>query len=120
MPTFSASALAIPMPATASTAAATAVLTSFFICTHSLLRILAFPISRASAYAAYELFQPVRFRRAEHLFRRAFFFHAAVVQIDDMARDLAGKLHLVRDEDHRAAFARQIADHLQHFAHQFR
>ena len=42
-----------------------------------------------------------------------------VVQVDHVARDLAGELHLVGDQDHGAAFARQVADHLQHLADQF-
>ena len=59
-------------------------------------------------------------RRAEHLFGRALLLDASVVQIDDVARHLAGELHLMRDQDHRAALARQVADHPQHLAHQFR
>src|SRR5262245_58489203 len=102
MPTFSASALAIPTPATASKAAATAVFTIFFILLSPCRSFLVFPFPKPSAHAADELFQPFRSRRAENLVRGTFFLNAAVVQIEDMARDLAGELHLVRNEDHSA------------------
>ena len=37
-----------------------------------------------------------------------------------MRGDFAGKFHLMRDQNHGAAFGSQIADHVQHLTHEFR
>ena len=55
----------------------------------------------------------------EERLRRALLDDFAAVQEDDTIRNRAGKLHLVGDNDHRAALLRQIEHNVQHLADHF-
>ena len=81
-----------------------------------------FPSGFPATYATLRrnCFSRSDFGAPKSCFGRPFFLDQPVVEIDDVARDLARELHLVGDEDHGAAFARQVGDHLQHLADQLR
>ncbi len=68
---------------------------------------------------AQELLRALCLGVVEERLRRALLDDFAAVQEDDTIRNRAGKLHLVGDNDHRAALLRQIEHNVQHLADHF-
>ena len=56
----------------------------------------------------------------EHLRRAALLDDPALVHEDDAVADLAGELHLVRDDEHRHPLAREVAHDDEHLADELR
>ena len=57
-------------------------------------------------------------RRAQHLGRRALFYDQAAIHKDHAVGNVAGKSHLVRDDDHRRVLVCKLTNHLEHLARQ--
>ncbi|AGZ37553.1 6-pyruvoyl-tetrahydropterin synthase [Pseudomonas sp. VLB120] len=70
--------------------------------------------------AGHELLATRRGRVLEDLLRRSLLFDQALVQEDDFTGHLAGKVHLVRHQQHGTAFFGQCADNVKHFLDHFR
>ena len=56
----------------------------------------------------------------EDLLRAPLFHQLSLVHEEHAVADLAGKAHLVRDDDHRHPLPRQTLHDIQHFADHFR
>ena len=71
---------------------------------------------QAAGIAGKELPRALLPGRAENLLGRAFLADSAVVHEDDLAGYVAGKAHLMGDDDHGGVFVGQLADDPQHLA----
>ena len=67
-----------------------------------------------------ETTRAIRGRVREELARRVDLDDAALVHEDDAVGDCAGETHLVRDDEHGHAGARQLEDDVEHLAHHLR
>ena len=56
----------------------------------------------------------------ENLFWLSLLDNSASIEEDDTIRDLAGKSHLMRNHNHRAAFLGKLSHDPQHLSNQFR
>ncbi len=56
----------------------------------------------------------------EYLFRRAFLLDLSLMKEENAVRDIAGKAHFMRDDQHGSALFREIADDFENLADQFR
>ena len=57
---------------------------------------------------------------SQHLLRRAVLNDKTVFHVDHAVGDVAGEVHLVGDDDHRAVFICELTDDGEHFMRQLR